>query len=110
MKPHTGVWNYLCNFVNSFKDEEIITRKEIMKKFHEVPLSSIHNSWTYMHTSTIDGYLRLLKKVGVFDHIGRGKYKKLQKIPYGLKSTDARSIAADPHKWKNWFIKLEDRI
>jgi hypothetical protein len=93
-------WAFLSKYINSFKDGSIISRKDIIDSFHNE---------SFIYTFTVDGYIRLFKKIRVLETLSRGKYKKIQDIPHGLSSTRARHLACDI-SWKTWFIDLKDRI
>ena len=93
-------WAFFSEYINSFKDGSTITRKDIIDSFH---------SESFIYTFTVDGYIRLFKKIRVLETLSRGKYKKIQYIPHGLSSTRARQLAYDT-SWKTWFIDLKDRI
>jgi hypothetical protein len=107
MKRNIHSWNFICKFINSYNDGDIVTRKEMREAF--VLAKYGINSEVFIR-STLDGYKRLLTRIGVLEDVSRGKYKKLHSIPSTLTSTGARRIATELPNWKDWFMTIEDRL
>jgi len=69
-------WDLIKDYVNS---HDIITRKEL----------KISN----LGGNTVDNYINLLRNTQFLTRIGRGKYKRIIKIPNSLSSSKLSKIA-----------------
>jgi hypothetical protein len=105
--PNFHCWNFLCNYINSYELESTIKRKDIIKEYkneQNVPQNVL------VRTSTLDNYILILRRLFVLETIKNGVYMKRQNIPKTLEIGRARTLAYNTQGWKQWFIKLEDKI
>ena len=69
-------WALVRNYINSKEVGYIFTRKELISSISEV------------QATTIDCERRLLVVTKFIEHIGRGKYQLVKKIPEGMTTTE----------------------
>lgn len=92
MKKNT--WKSLINYINLYRNGQIIKRKNIMKK--------LGNPVRFTEP-TLDVYRRYLTAAGFLEHTGFGKYKKVKHIPAKLNRRNAQRMGYDTSKYlKGW--------
>jgi hypothetical protein len=97
-----STWSQFKKVINEYKNEEFIRRSDLLKKIGG-----------HFSEYTIDTYRLNLTHVGVLKHINRGVYQKKCSIPESLTSTKLQALKDEmkwKKSWKDWFIKLEDRM
>ena len=100
-KKDNSVWSLLKEYINSFPDGSVITRKGLIKAIYTEDIS---RSYT-----TVDAYKGNLLTLGYFGKVGIGKYKKMCNIPERL-TTTAVAKALQDDSWKQWFMPLHERL
>lgn len=55
--------------------------------------------------TTMDNYRMLLSKLGVFETIAPGEYKKLRNIRTDITLRYVRELSEN--SWKSWFVKID---
>jgi len=100
-------WSSMRNAVNSFKDGEEITRKQI--------LQMIQNDFDEKISKTsFDIYRLLITHIKILEPVKRGTYKKIQNFPESLTAGKAHKLESQMKwspSWKDWFAKdLEERL
>lgn len=93
--------------INSFKDGQIVSRKQLLTKIAEFYPDKISEG-------SFDIYRLTLTKINILQHASRGKYKIVQEFPEDLSSSKAHKLKIELRwrpSWKDWFYNnVKDRI
>jgi len=84
-----NVWKMLKEYINSKKVGETITRKDIIYHVYKGPMPARYRS---SYGSTLDNYRRLLTRLNILEHTGRGEYKVKYHVKKELTTNQLRLL------------------
>ena len=100
-------WEAMRKGINSFKDGQLVTRKQLISKIAEFYPEEVSEG-------SFDIYRLTLTKINILQHVSRGKYKIVQEFPENLSSSKALKLEIELRwrpSWKDWFYNnVKDRI
>jgi len=82
-------WDKLKTFINSKNVGDVIHRKDIIHYIYNGPMP---RKYLGSYGSTVDNYRKLLTKLGILEHTGRGEYKLRYYIREDLKTTHLQML------------------
>ncbi len=83
------LWEQIVTFVNSKKIGETIKRKDIIFHIYGGPMPARYRG---SYGSTIDNYRRMLTRLGILEHTGRGEYELKHHLKKDLTSVQVRML------------------
>ena len=87
-----NVWQLIKDYVNSKKIGDTIHRQELIYHVYKGPMPARYRA---SYGSTLDNYRRLLTRLGILEHTGRGVYKVKHYIRKELTSTHLKLLVTN---------------
>lgn len=84
-----NVWQSIKEYINSKNIGVTIRRQELVYHVYKGPMPARYRA---SYGSTLDNYRRLLTKLGILEHTGRGEYKLKHYIRNELTTSHLRLL------------------
>lgn len=97
------IWDKFKDYINSFEDEDLITRKNMITSLRDVDYYFAKKR----NVTTIDTYKNYVTQGEFLETVSPGTYKKLRSIPKNLTLSILKKVVYE-RKWILWFAKPED--
>ena len=99
-KDGKTIWNLIKEFVNSKKDGEQFTRKELILYIYELPIYSLNLS--------CDTYRNYITSLGFIKKVKNGVYVKVENIPNETTIKNIVDAYSKRDTWESWFKPLSE--
>jgi hypothetical protein len=97
------LWERTRTYINNLEPGTIFTRRNLFDGVYG------HSRFCRKET-TVDHYRLYFTMLKYVDHVGHGKYKKVEQIPIQFTSENIKIVCYDK-SWQSWFIDdIEQRI